>query len=531
MKSATLKRKSVSARVRAGKSRENPFGQSRQLRHSGIGLAVCAGLASSLLANHALARTPAEAGPVLSLAQFLDQVTGRHDGVRASQNASAGARERSREGELLTSWTGIASAQYINDSTPSTTSFTLGTTQATAFSLGVSKLTDFGLTAKATYNLTSASLNNVPASFAPLLGSLSNYTGRLQLDFTQALWRNWGGAETQASQKAIQSAALLTSYSEAFKIKAALAEAESTYWRLALARETVAVTRETLARSEKIRDWNKQRAELNLADRSEYVQAEAAVNLRQLELESALDDERSAAHAFNTLRGIDSSAVREHIQPVDFTVEGSTRVPERAELREDVLAAREQSRLAAANARAGQEKNKPSLNAFLSAASAGKDPSLGTSVGNSLSASTAYVAAGLSFTAPLDFGLLGDARGGYRREQLAAEQNYSRKLFEQDRAWTDLVAQLIEGRHRLELAKKIESVQKTKLDLERDRHRRGRTTTYQVLLFEQDYATAQLSRIRAEAQLLSILAQMKTYSPASLSTSVDPSASKGGAQS
>ena len=518
MKSATLKKKSVILHF-------------HRLQLAAT-LILCGACGAGFVATPALARGPAEAGPVLSLGQFLDQVKGRHDGVRASQNASAGARERSREGELLTTWTGIGSAQYISDSTPSS-SLSIGSTQATAFSLGVSKLTDFGLTAKATYSLTNSNLSNVPAALAGFVGATSTYTGRFQVDFTQALWRNWGGAETRASQKAIQSAALLTSYSEAFKIKAALAEAESTYWRLALARETVAVTRETLARSEKIRDWNKQRAELNLADRSDYIQAEAAVNLRQLELESALDEERAAAHAFNTLRGIDSSEVREFIQPVDFTLEGSTRVPERGEMREDVMAAREQSRLADANASAGQEKNKPSLNAFVSAASAGKDASLGTSVSNSLSASTAYLAAGLSLTAPLDFGLLGDTRGGYRREQLAAEQNYSRKLFEQDRTWTDLVAQLIEGRHRLDLAKKIESVQKTKLELERDRHRRGRTTTYQVLLFEQDYATAQLSRIRAEAQLLSILAQMKTFSPATQSTASPASttASKGGDQS
>ena len=89
----------------------------------------------------------------------------------------------------------------------------------------------------------------------------------------------------------------------------------------------------------------------------------------------------------------------------------------------------------------------------------------------------------------------------------------------------DLLAQLTEGKRKLDLARKIETVQKNKLDLERDRHKRGRTTTYQVLLFEQDFASSQLSRIRAEAELLRILAQMKTFSPASIH------APKGGDQS
>jgi len=50
-----------------------------------------------------------------------------------------------------------------------------------------------------------------------------------------------------------------------------------------------------------------------------------------------------------------------------------------------------------------------------------------------------------------------------------------------------------EAKVQLDLAQKLENIQRMKLDAERNRLHQGRTVTYQVLLFEQDYLVAELN--------------------------------------
>jgi outer membrane protein TolC len=54
-------------------------------------------------------------------------------------------------------------------------------------------------------------------------------------------------------------------------------------------------------------------------------------------------------------------------------------------------------------------------------------------------------------------------------------------------------------------------IQKKKVENERSRLKRGRSTTYQTLTFSQDYNSSEASRIQAQTQVLSILARMKTF--------------------
>lgn len=54
-------------------------------------------------------------------------------------------------------------------------------------------------------------------------------------------------------------------------------------------------------------------------------------------------------------------------------------------------------------------------------------------------------------------------------------------------------------------------LKKIKLDNERIRLRQGRATTYQVLLFEQDFSQAQAGRVLAATELIALKAQLNLY--------------------
>src|SRR5690606_21685012 len=109
---------------------------------------------------------------------------------------------------------------------------------------------------------------------------------------------------------------------------------------------------------------------------------------------------------------------------------------------------------------------------------------------------------------PLDVGSSGRARRGYELAAAASERLVNRRRFELERAWKDLNQTFADARARLQIAARMEEAQKKKLDHERVRHRRGRTTTYQVIQFEQEYADAQLRRVQAQGEVLSTYAQL-----------------------
>ena len=69
---------------------------------------------------------------------------------------------------------------------------------------------------------------------------------------------------------------------------------------------TVEVERDAVDRAQKILDYNSRRAKLGLADRSDALQAEANLQLRALELQTALDQQRSSALLFNAQREVAS---------------------------------------------------------------------------------------------------------------------------------------------------------------------------------------------------------------------------------
>lgn len=468
--------------------------------------------ARSIALAVAFTAAPAWSAEQLSLDAYLAAVTGSHQGIQASSELSEAASLRSSEGRLLLAPFIFGSATYVNDQRPAISDFSPDKTVTRNFTLGVSKLTTFGLETKLYYNLTGATIT-YPPSFAAITGgsSQSGYLGSPVLEVTQSLWKNGFGRGTRANQELLQAQALATSFIESYRVKASLAEAENAYWRLALAREAVLVQKESLERAQRIRDWNQRRVNLQLADRADLLQAEAALKLRQLELQGSLDEERAAARAFNTLRSIDGDVVDEAVSRIDSPALWKTTPPDRAPLRADVKAAEQGMRVAENSAKLSLERVSPTVDIFGSLALNGLGRDLGEGVSNSFTVDEPTATVGVRFSAPFDLGATFDTRDGYRRELRAAELNYRRKVFDQDREWHDLTSKFAESKARLELAEAIEQAQRQKLNHEKERQSRGRTTTYQVLLFEQDFASSQLARVRAQGDILRLIAQMKTF--------------------
>src|SRR5258707_247186 len=79
-----------------------------------------------------------------------------------------------------------------------------------------------------------------------------------------------------------------------------------------------------------------------------------------------------------------------------------------------------------------------------------------------------------------------------------------------------LRSKLAELSRKLKLAQGIEKAQQKKANFEKERLTRGRSTTSQVILFENDYSQALIAKVRIQQDLLRTYSQMKTFQGSAL---------------
>jgi outer membrane protein TolC len=473
-----------------------------------LGLVIASVFASAIAQANAV--QPATE-PVLDLESYLGQVRTGSELFTSSKQSMEAADQRSGEGKLLTRPNLIANIDYLRSKADTGSAFTGDDNSRMAYSLGIQETTPFGLSAALTYNVNSYTSNAFIPPASGLILQPNYIAAGPQLTLTQSLWRNWFGDEIRANQLRLEATALNQRYTQSFQQSQTLAQAEQAYWGLALAREQVASAKEVLTLTEKSQKWSANRQRLELTDKSDLLQANAALLARQLALQQAVDDEKTAARTFNSTRGNDSDVVTENLTSFDPTIIDRLQIPKRNGARDDVKAAEQQSRVAAAAARLGKELNTPTVNLTGVIGLNGRDPASGQAINNSLQTTRPNYEIGLAATIPLDFGTQSDVRAGYRKDVVAAETLYKRKVFESERLWHNLTTLFSDAVGRYKISINVEKASREKVTYERFRHDRGRTTMYQVILFENDYASSQLARIRSQADILNAYAQLRTF--------------------
>lgn len=449
-------------------------------------------------------------GGTLTLENFLRQVEEKNQSVTASKLIAESADDRTDEGKLIFRPSVFAQAQAASDKKPTTNVNAQGDrTDYNFFAVGLTQQFNFGLQGKLGYNFSHTKIYNASPAFLP---RSDFHDGVASLELSQSLWRNFWGKESRSQETIITSQAQANKYGETYKIKATLAQAENLYWSLSQLRKVVKVQKESLERAQKIRSWNQRRLNSGLAENSDFLQSDANTKARDYELKTALQDEKNLQRAINSLIGVNSDQFNEDLESVDSSKIKSLELPHKAELRDDTKAALELQKISKASSDLSIEKNKPVFEVYGSYALNGRDADKNQAVTNSFKTDHDTKAIGLRFVAPLDFGTTSNNISGYKKEQIAAEQNFQRKLFEQEQQWNDLTSKFDDAKIKLSLVEKIEEAQKVKATNERDRLSKGRTVTFQVLNFEQDYAQSELARIQSETNILNIYSQLKIFS-------------------
>jgi len=448
----------------------------------------------------------------ISLAVYLEQVRKLHLGYRAALQKFEGASAQVREAELFYGPRLFSNYSFLDDRKPtSSQGFQGDQTKMHSMSLGVHKLSSTGTESRLYYELNHSSLHGTTPS---LVAQPKFYQNRPVLELSQPLWRNFFGSETRAMARILESQSLAQSFSERFRMKEILMEAEVRFYTVLFSELALQIRKSGLAQAKELRNWAQRRSSLELADKSDSFQAAAAYQMRQLDLDRGYNDRREAIRAFNSLRGLIGDELSEQIEPPLEADLQNLSIPLRGDRREDTLALEQRAKLEEASAKLTEEKYRPSLDLKGSIAGNGRDPSMTTATTESFQADHPTYSIGIALTMPLYYFAARDVKEGSRKQAQGAQADFQRKAFEEDRAYDSLVQKFANLKRQLKMAVDLERIEKGKVENERSRLRRGRTTTFQVLNFEQDYNAAQLNRILVEAELLASYAQLRTYTKA-----------------
>jgi outer membrane protein TolC len=443
----------------------------------------------------------------ISLNEYIDKVKTDSSGYKGAAEQAEGAALKAREADLFFTPKLFAEAQIGHDGKPSQPSM-YDRVNTEAYSLGVSQQFSFGLQGKLYYNMTKTKFDNAGTAI-----TMPEYwDAQPKVELSMPLWGGGFGRTAEANADLTRQSSYAEQFNTSYQSVAYLSQAEAAYWKLSAWNDVVKIQETALKAAQNILDYVSKKKTMNLGEQADVVQARALVEGRTLELQVARNELKESLHAFNKFLNRDPDAAVDSLESVDYASLEKLTVPQaRPGERYDVKATEAQVASAKASAIVVKERNRPTLDVYGAYQLNGRDKELSEAQKRAGYTDTDTQYVGVRFNMPLNFSAASDAKAGASKAVMAAEYNRQYALYSQEHDWVNLTKNLTDARDNMVLLGRIENAQKTKLEVERTRLRQGRTTTYQVLLFEQDYSAAALNRVKSAANILALQTQIRLY--------------------
>lgn len=443
----------------------------------------------------------------LSLSEYLAQVEGQSLRYKQSQAQAEGSRLVSREADLLTSPNFFLEARKSFDTSLGTPPMSMyDRYDNDVYRAGISQQFSFGLETKFSYAVTKNAYEG--STFNPD----KYWDASPSVELTMPLWANGFGSGIKAQEELTRQQNKADEYANLALSQNLLIEAEVAYWQLSASQERVKIQEQALTAGNNILSYVQKQKQKNLGESADVLQANALVEAYKLQLQQAVNERLRLSRTFNKYLNANADAPVPSLDSLNYNYLETLKIPDqRPGDRLDVKASRAQAALAKASSDLILERNKPTLNLVGGYTLQGRGTETSKAFENSAKTNHDRGYVGVMFQLPLNFKAVADAKAGAQRLKDSADINEQNLLYTQEQDWIDLRQSLSESKETLKLSRTMESAQKSKLENERSRLRQGRTTTYQVLLFEQDYTQAQASRVQAATQIIALESQLKLY--------------------
>lgn len=443
----------------------------------------------------------------LSLEEFKKQVMEKDPQTQAILEQKKGAELVVNQADLLTSVNLFANTTNIDDQRPTSNPTFQGTrTLVNGLSAGLQQQTRLGLKWSLSQNLQRTVIED--ATFLAPNNRFTDVFPKLELSIP--LWRNLLGSETshQQDQIKLQSRAQMRQAEIAWiRQEAAIEEA---YYNLLSQQEAYEIQKDSVQRAEKILEWSRTRLNRNLVDETDLFQSQAAVAQRQIDLTTAETNLKAARRMFNALRGVAGEEVSEKLVSSNVDIQRLKLNKNLQKIRKDLKAQSDLNLSQAAAYGAQKEQIKPNLDLTVQAQTNGRAGTYTRAQRNTWEDED-YLFVGVNFSMALDQLKASKVRSGYEKLESSQKLIEQARLRDEVLTWSETVDRAEQITKQLELLRNLEVVQRKNADSERSRLSRGRSTTFQVLTFEQNYNAVRAQRIQAEFQARQFINQLNLF--------------------
>jgi outer membrane protein TolC len=445
----------------------------------------------------------------LSIGEYLTQMKQKNADYKSLEQTIHSLEMRRNESRLEVNPEFFMNYSYVDDRTPVTNSFSPNRSISEGYLFGLRGQSAIGLSGELAFGNSHTELFGVAPGFFDLLDAQNT---QASLTLKQQLWRNSFGQATRAGMRMKDLGVDIELHQAKFRLKNLLVQAEILYWTVSSFQKIIDLQKGNVEVAEKTSQLMSRKVRQNLADDVDELQAQAALEARQLELQQSTDILKSSLRQFNKMR---SAAPEEqlNLDPVPQSEWKKTiqKYEGTKAKREDFQSMRMGGELTEAQGHMATSNLKPELALYGRAVANGREATFRDSVEELQNHDFPVYEVGMSFSVPLNLGLLSEAQSGYRAKTMAGLNQVQAAEDLESRSWVDAIEKAKDSLVTFERAQALEKLQSQLIVRERKRLSSGRATTFQVLQAEQNLAQYQIQRVRIELQVVQNIIELRSY--------------------
>ncbi len=452
-------------------------------------------------------------GENLTIDQYISQVKGENLNIEKTQKSTESYDLLKKKAELVNAIKLYGFSEFIKSEPNRALQFVRFDSLINQNNrIGISQTSKYGFITNFYYSLNSTRYSNFNPSFNTNSLAGHNYQVVPVVEINLSLWQNFLGKNTQAKINNIFYENLAKNYFAKALTLQELINAEKSFWVMVYAQKTYEIKKRALIGTEKILNYIAKKARMNLAEKSDVLQAKADVESKKLSLNQAENFLKISARDFNKRRNINSDKIDEKLEEFDINKlinlkYKTSKQSDRLDIKSD------QANLESliALAKIEEDNNKPALNLYASYSVNQVEAKRNLAINNSFDRNAPNSKIGVEFSMPLNFGLSSAIRKGSSIKASSDKIAMREKLFQQEIDWTNLQQNLHDYQENLKLAKQIEEIQKVKFENEFKLLSQGRTSTYQILAFGQELLNAELNTQNLAQKFNELIIELKLY--------------------
>jgi outer membrane protein TolC len=433
-----------------------------------------------------------------SLERYMSQVQESHSAYIGAIKRIKALDKRLEEVDLQFAPELFSNIEWRQDRGPRLNiAFQGDSAETTLMTLGVRKETRFGLNASLSYESFRERYEGRPTQFFPLN---DYYTNSLVLNLEQSLLRNSFGKQSRLQEQERISQNYYQALLEEQKALEVLVNAQKAYWSLAINQELLKTLEESTRRAKSILDYNTKRYKRRVVEEDDVLQAKAGYLSTQLKLEETRDNLVQVQKDFDGF--LENSSFNHPLSVLSSEDTLKLKAPDLTRKSLPYLTEQQNTKALESRNKSLIEGAKPELTLYGNLTTGDIQADFDDATDGAFSTNQPITTVGLRFSTPLAVGKIKTLFKGYTEEVAAAQVQLQRRIEDEQVAKDKQLKRFKDLQKRLRLSKDLEAAQKKKLEFEKRLQKNGRSTTFKVLQFEQDYLAAQESSLRLKLEIM-----------------------------